>query len=423
MNNISIFEDEYSMWTTTTTVHENDSFMNRTDPETRPFALPIWKKLIWTLSFGFMVVVAVLGNVMVAWTILAHRRMRTVTNYFLLNLSVADFMMATLNGIFNFTFMVEGHWPFAALYCHVNNFMGNLTVSSSVFTLVAMCIDRYVAIIYPLRPRMSKKIAWIVIATIWLGASILSVPMLIYSTTDTFHFKDGTYRTVCWIVWPDGPSQVSLYDYRYNIVFLHLTYVIPISLMAFAYTKMGRTLWGSRGIGEHISAQSTNIRSKQRVVKMFIVVVALFAFCWLPYHFCFIYGHYDKTIFMYDAMQHLFLGFYMLAMSNTVYNPIIYYWMNPRFRQYFNTILKCRCSVTDHEFESRRQTNAVSSLTGKRTASKSALKRNCNVNKCRQKDINHSAASIESTVLPSSQIRNVPMNDKHLPVNNAETFL
>ena len=36
---------------------------------------------------------------------LAHRRMWSVTNYYLLNLTMADILMATLNCIFSFIYM------------------------------------------------------------------------------------------------------------------------------------------------------------------------------------------------------------------------------------------------------------------------------------------------------------------------------
>ncbi|PNF38361.1 hypothetical protein B7P43_G08972 [Cryptotermes secundus] len=71
-----------------------------------------------------------------------HRRMRTVTNYFLVNLSVSDLLMSLLNCIFNFIFMLNSDWPFGAIYCIVNNFVANVTVAASVFTLVAISIDR-----------------------------------------------------------------------------------------------------------------------------------------------------------------------------------------------------------------------------------------------------------------------------------------
>lgn len=73
---------------------------------------------------------------------IAHRRMRTVTNCFLVNLAVADLLMATLNGAPNFVFLVTANWPFGSVTCRASNFTANLTVSAGVFTLVAITVDR-----------------------------------------------------------------------------------------------------------------------------------------------------------------------------------------------------------------------------------------------------------------------------------------
>ena len=43
---------------------------------------------------------------------MSHARMRSVTNYFIVNLSIADIINATLNVIPNFTYMLTGNWPF-----------------------------------------------------------------------------------------------------------------------------------------------------------------------------------------------------------------------------------------------------------------------------------------------------------------------
>jgi len=48
-----------------------------------------------------MVAVAVGGNAVVVWIVLAHRRMRSVTNYFLVNLSLADGLQSVFNTLFN----------------------------------------------------------------------------------------------------------------------------------------------------------------------------------------------------------------------------------------------------------------------------------------------------------------------------------
>nr|WOA03683.1 CHH family candidate receptor A24beta2 [Gecarcinus lateralis] len=132
-----------------------------------------------------MMAMAVGGNMLVMWIILAHRRMRTVTNYFLLNLSAADLFMSVLNCMFNFIYMLHSDWPFGAVYCTISNFMANVTISASVFTLMAISFDRYIAIVKPLEPRMSKSVARVFILAIWGSSMLLSLPCLLFSTTVT----------------------------------------------------------------------------------------------------------------------------------------------------------------------------------------------------------------------------------------------
>ena len=68
-----------------------------------------------------------------------------------------------------------------------------------------------------------------------------------------------------------------------------------------------------------------------QVVKMFIAVVIVFAICWLPYHMYFIFTYHFKEVTRMPLIQHVYLGFYWLAMSNSMINPFVYYWMNSRY--------------------------------------------------------------------------------------------
>jgi len=63
---------------------------------------------------------------------------------------------------------------------------------------------------------------------------------------------------------------------------------------------------------------------------MFISVVTIFAICWFPYHAYFIYTYHDKSIMSKPYIQNVYLGFYWMAMANSVINPLIYYLMNAR---------------------------------------------------------------------------------------------
>ncbi|GBM47055.1 Tachykinin-like peptides receptor 86C, partial [Araneus ventricosus] len=75
------------------------------------------------------------------------------------------------------------------------------------------------------------------------------------------------------------------------------------------------------------------------VVIMLVAIMLLFAICWLPYHIYFLYTYYNSDILQTHFIQHVYLAIYWLAMSNSCYNPIVYYIMNARFRGYFQEVV------------------------------------------------------------------------------------
>lgn len=316
---------------------------NETMQETYSYVLPWWKQLIWTLLYAAMIVVATGGNLIVIWIVLAHKRMRTVTNYLLVNLSIADTMVSTLNVTFTYTYMLYNDWPFGRIYCKISEFVAVLSICASVFTLMAIAIDRYMAIMNPLRPRMGRRTTLCIAGFIWVVGFLLSLPMLMFYTTE-----ESDSRTVCYAEWPDGPSTQSDQEYIYNVIFMIFTYFLPIGAMGYAYARVGKELWGSQSIGECTQRQLDNIRSKRRVVKMMIVVVTIFAVCWLPFHVYFIITSQVPEIVNYEHIQEVYLAIYWLAMSNSMYNPIIYCWMNSRFRRGFKKVFRwCPCITLD----------------------------------------------------------------------------
>ncbi|KAH9420516.1 hypothetical protein DERP_000942, partial [Dermatophagoides pteronyssinus] len=289
-------------------------------------------QIIWSLIFGIMITIGLLANLLVMATIGGHKSLHTVTNCFLLNLTVSDLVTLLFNAIFNFVFMITGNWPFGNRYCIVNNFITNLTIAISVFTIMFTSKERYNAIVHPLEKRMTQHRALVHILIIWIASAIFAIPALIFSRT----LRDTSIqRTVCLIVWPDGYPGKSRLDFFYNLLFLVLTYLLPLMTMAIAYTLMARVLWGSKQIGETTQAQASLVRSKQKVVRMLICVVIVFAVCWLPYHVYFLTTYQWPELTTWPGIQHIFLAIYWLAMFNSVLNPIILLLMNksPNFNR------------------------------------------------------------------------------------------
>lgn len=65
-----------------------------------------YERIFWIFLFSIMVLVAAGGNTIVVYIVSTNKEMKSVTNYFLVNLSLADTMVSTLNVVFNFISML-----------------------------------------------------------------------------------------------------------------------------------------------------------------------------------------------------------------------------------------------------------------------------------------------------------------------------
>uniref|UniRef100_A0A3Q3GQ87 Neuromedin-K receptor n=1 Tax=Labrus bergylta TaxID=56723 RepID=A0A3Q3GQ87_9LABR len=286
---------------------------NTTSNHTNQFVQPAWRIALWSVLYSTVLAVAVFGNLIVIWIILAHKRMRTVTNYFLLNLAFSDASMAAFNTLINFIYAAHGEWYFGEVYC-------------SIYCMAAIAIDRYMAIIHPLKPRLSAKATTGVIVCIWSLAVVLAFPLCYFSTIRTL-----PRRTLCYVAWPRMADD----SFMYHIIVTVLVYVLPLVVMGITYTIVGVTLWGGEIPGDSSENYHGQLRAKRKVVKMMIIVVVTFALCWLPYHVYFIVTGLNKSLNKWKYIQQVYLSVLWLAMSSTMYNPIIYCCLNSRFRAGF----------------------------------------------------------------------------------------
>lgn len=120
----------------------NMSGLNGTDEYWNQFVQPAWRIVLWAIAYSSIVIVSVVGNVVVIWIILAHKRMRTVTNYFLVNLAFAEASMSGFNTVINFTYAVHNEWYFGLVYCRFHNFFPIAAVFASIYSMTAIALDR-----------------------------------------------------------------------------------------------------------------------------------------------------------------------------------------------------------------------------------------------------------------------------------------
>lgn len=120
---------------------ENSTYNGTLFDEDR-FLMSWWQQTLFIAAFAILILVAAAGNLVVMWIVLAHKRMRTVTNYFLVNLALADTLISLLNTLFASTFLLYQDWWYGTLWCKFATFISLCTVVVSVLTLMAIAIDR-----------------------------------------------------------------------------------------------------------------------------------------------------------------------------------------------------------------------------------------------------------------------------------------
>ncbi|KFV86558.1 Substance-P receptor, partial [Struthio camelus australis] len=307
------------------------------------FVQPPWQVALWAVAYALIVAVSVVGNVVVMWIILAHKRMRTVTNYFLVNLAFAEASMAAFNTVVNFTYAADKGWyPWArreSCHCTPPTYF---YITSRAFAPTNA--KRYMAIIHPLQPRLSATATKVVIGVIWLLAFLLAFPQGYYSVTEEL-----PGRLVCLVAWPEHDANA--YGKTYHFCMTVLIYFLPLLVIGCAYTVVGITLWASEIPGDSSDRYHEQVSAKRKVVKMMIIVVCTFALCWLPYHIYFTLQYFNPEWYLQKFIQQIYLAIMWLAMSSTMYNPIIYCCLNDRFRVGFKHAFRWCPFISAGEYE------------------------------------------------------------------------
>ncbi|CAG2172686.1 unnamed protein product [Oppiella nova] len=306
-----------------------------------------WKNVSIITLYSLIFVISLLGNSLVIYIIFSKRRMRTVTNFYIANLTFADLLMTLINIPFSTARIILDNWPFGDLMCQFVPFIQVCSVYASTLTMCVISLDRHQAIIYPFGRRLSHVLPLkFVIPMIWILSSLLSLPHGYFNEVVTYY----TYRSLirCRLMFPEPQ-----YVYRQWLTILTFVsqYVIPLSIATFSYCKIALHIHRRVIVGNSTPQQIANnlrqesiLMSNRKTIKMLILVLVVFAVCWLPLNL-----YHLLADFMPDSYQHNFIiliGFHWFSMSSVCYNPFIYSARNSYFRESIRNFFRfvfCRC--------------------------------------------------------------------------------
>ncbi|XP_078252076.1 neuropeptide FF receptor 2-like isoform X2 [Rhinoraja longicauda] len=251
-------------------------------------------------------------------------------------------------------------WPFGSLVCKMSGLIQGISVSASVFTLVAIAVDRFRCIVYPFKQKLNMTVATVIIAVIWVLAVSIMCPSAIMLQVDKLpdsvkiiQNSKNTYPCYqCYEAWPSLEMRKI-----YTTVLFSNIYLAPLSLIVIMYARMGLTLLKtSVPVGEVTQQKNRNAvtKRKQRVIKMLGIVALVFTLSWLPLWTLMMLS--DYVSLSHNKLR--VINFYIypfahwLAFCNSSINPIIYGYFNKNFGRGFQAAFRfhtCSAKVNHRE--------------------------------------------------------------------------
>ncbi|XP_061933471.1 octopamine receptor beta-2R isoform X2 [Apis cerana] len=337
---------------------------------------------------GSIIVTAVFGNLLVMVSVMRHRKLRIITNYFVVSLALADMLVAMFAMTFNASVQLTGKWLFGYFMCDVWNSLDVYFSTSSILHLMCISVDRYWAIVKPLKYPiiMTRRLAAYMLLACWILPAFISfMPIFMgwYTTPENSMHRQ---------------NHPELCEFKVNKIYVifssSISFWIPCTIMTLTYfavfkeanrqekqmhSRMGNVMLlshrpskdlnnlngelNSAGSSKtltlneistnhlHTPTKDKNIMKMKRehkAARTLGIIMGTFILCWLPF-----FLWYVITTLCGESCpcpNVVIALLFWIGYTNSALNPLIYAYFNRDFREAFKNTLQCAfCSLCRRE--------------------------------------------------------------------------
>ncbi|XP_031824403.1 trace amine-associated receptor 9-like [Sarcophilus harrisii] len=290
------------------------------------------------LVFGFGIVLAVFGNLLVMISILHFKQLHSPANFLIASLSCADFLVGVTVMPFSMVRLVESCWYFGESYCKFHSSFDGSFCYSSIFHLCFISIDRYIAVTDPLvyPTKFTLSVSGICILLSWFLATTYSFSLFYTGAND-----DGLEELVSALTCVGG-CQIAMNQNWVLVDFL--LFFIPTLVMVILYCKIFLVAKQQARKIESMSNQTESSsesykarvsKRERKAAKTLGIAVIAFVISWFPYFIETLVDAYLGFI----TPTYIYEIFIWLTYYNSAMNPLIYAFFYPWFRRAIKFII------------------------------------------------------------------------------------
>ncbi|XP_018549995.2 adenosine receptor A2b-like, partial [Lates calcarifer] len=321
-------------------------------PSSPPANLVISPNVAYMAAELVIAFLSTVGNLLVCVAVGLNRKLRTVTNYFLVSLAIADICVGAI--AIPCAILTDVGLPRHNLYlCLLMLSVLIMFTQSSIFSLLAVAVERYVAIFMPFRYQvlMTSRNAVLVILATWLLAFLIGlVPLMGWHKTP----PDSGYCFFVLVV--DMTYMVYFNFFACVLTPLVIMFLIYAQIFIMVKRQVKRIACEQSCRGERQARATATMRREMKTATSLFLVLFLFTICWIPLHIinCFLLlcPHCPVPL-------ELLLTAIILSHANSAVNPFLYAYTMTAFRDTFKAIFLCYRTVGDRTGGDDREGAAV----------------------------------------------------------------
>ncbi|XP_058470609.1 growth hormone secretagogue receptor a isoform X2 [Solea solea] len=245
-------------------IHNSTWNPDHVEPPLNYYSIPLLTVI--TVACTLLFLVGMTGNVMTILVVSKYRDMRTTTNLYLCSMAVSDLLIFLCMPLDLYRMWRYRPWRFGDALCKLFQFVSESCTYSTILSITALSVERYLAICFPLRAKalVTKRRVRALILLLWTVSLLSAGPVFAMVGVE----RDSV-----------GPREFSLGLGNDSDSSLE-----GVDTRELLYSLIGRRLWQRHRETSIGSRGAHRDKSNRQTIKMLVVVVLAFVLCWLPFH-------------------------------------------------------------------------------------------------------------------------------------------